>query len=61
MPDFIADVMASDNAEAKALLRRLGVVEYAEVCEHDWHHTGTVNGRPEYTCQSCGKVRRGNG
>lgn len=60
-PGFVADVLASKgNEEAKALLRRLGVAQYPEVCEHDWHRTGTVNGQSEYGCQKCGKVRREN-
>ncbi len=60
-PGFVADIMASEgNEKAKALLRRLGIVEMSEVCEHDWHYYGTVNSQPEYVCQKCGKVRRGN-
>ncbi len=58
MPDYPEDAMASENEEAKALLRRAGVVELAEACEHDWHYYGTVNGQPDYGCQKCGATRR---
>lgn len=53
-PGFVADVMASNNEEVKALLRRLGLVEMSEVCEHDWHDYGS-----EVACQKCGKTRNG--
>lgn len=57
-PGFVADVMVSKgNDEAKAILRRLGIVEMSEVCEHDWHHVGTMNGKTEYVCQKCGLAR----
>jgi hypothetical protein len=55
-PGCIADVMAGNNEAAKNILRCAGVVEYGEVCEHDWHYYGNLNGRPEYACQLCGKI-----
>jgi hypothetical protein len=58
-PGFVADVMASDSEEAKQLLRLLGCVEMSEVCQHDWHKDGTVNGVAVYHCQNCGQERRG--
>lgn len=57
MSDFVTDILAGDNEESQALLRQLGLVEYAEVCEHDWHRTGTVNGRTVSSCQKCGVSR----
>lgn len=56
-PGFVADVMASDDESAKRVLRLMGAVEMSEVCEHDWHCSGTVNGRREFACQKCGKVK----
>ncbi len=51
-PGFVADILAGDNEAAKALLRRLGLVEMSEVCEHDWHDFGE-----EVACQKCGTKR----
>lgn len=53
-PGFVADVMAGANEPAKSRLRLLGVVEMSEVCEHDWHRFGTVNGKGDVACQKCG-------
>jgi hypothetical protein len=54
---FVADIVASDTEEATRLLQLIGAVEYSEVCEHDWHCYGTVNGATRYGCQKCGATR----
>jgi hypothetical protein len=56
-PGFVADVIASGNEAAKRLLRMLGMIEMSEVCEHDWHKDGSVNGVAIWHCQKCGKTR----
>jgi hypothetical protein len=56
--NFVGDVMLSENEEAKRLLRLLGIVETSEVCRHDWHSDGTVNGATFWHCQNCGVERR---
>jgi hypothetical protein len=26
-------------------------------CEHEWHYFGTINGKPDIACQSCGLTK----
>ena len=56
-PEQLRERLAEGQEEAKRLLRLLGCVEMSEVCEHDWHRDGTVNGVTVYHCQKCGKAR----
>ena len=43
------------TTQSASLLRPLGAS--VEICEHEWHRFGTVNGASDVGCQKCGATQ----